>query len=127
MIKKVKLPLIGVGRANTIHKSSNMGYPTENRVLIAVPADPELKVGGLYIPNQNKEDIPRKGVIVQMGFITEEYLTYRELKVGDIITYGMYAGKEIEPPIPEDIDTTDLKFYVLSLSEIIYIEHNFNE
>lgn len=123
MIKNAQLPLIGSDRAKEISRNLN-GYPTENRVIIAVPADPEVKVGGLYIPNQNKEDIPRKGVMIQTGIITEEYRTYKSISVGDILTYGIYAGKEIEVSLPEEIDTTDLKFFVLSLSEIIYIEEN---
>lgn len=123
MIKKVQLPLISSERAKEISNNLN-GYPTENRVIIAVSADPEVKMGGLYIPNQNKEDIPRKGVMIQTGIITEEYRTYKSINVGDILTYGLYAGKEIEVSLPEEIDTTDLKFFVLSLSEIIYIEEN---
>lgn len=125
MIKNIKLPLIGVNEAKEIYAQLN-GYPTENRVVIAVPSDPGLKVGELYLPNNNKEDIPRKGVIIQMGEITEEYRTYSEIDLGDIITYGMYAGKEIDPPFRNEVDTTDLKFYVLSLSEIIYVEKNSN-
>lgn len=126
MIKNIKLPLIGLTKAREIWAQLD-GYPTENRVVIAVPADPEVKVGGLYLPSKNKEDIPRKGVIIQTGEFTEDYKTYTGIKVGDIVTYGMYAGKEIDPPFKtEEIDTTDLKFYVLSLSEIIYVEKNFN-
>lgn len=127
MIKDVKLPLINAEKAKSICNNLT-GYPTENRVLIAVPANPEVTKGGIILPGQNKEDLPRKGVLVQRGEITEENLTYSGLKVGDVVTYGMYAGKEIDPPFRGDFEEylTDLKFYVLSLTEIIYIELNRN-
>lgn len=127
MIKDVKLPLIDANKAKSICNNLT-GYPTENRVLIAVLANPEITKGGIILPGQNKEDLPRKGVIVQVGEVTEDNITYRGLKVGDVVTYGMYAGKEIDPPFKDDFeeDLTDLKFYVLSLTEIIYIELNRN-
>lgn len=126
MIKDIELPLISPTKAKEI--ADNMiGYPTENRIVIAVSATPDgVKVGSLYLPNQNKEEIPRKGVAIKIGTITEDYRTYKDIEIGNILTYGMYAGKEIDPKFKKELDTTDLKFYVLSLSEIIYIEANFN-
>ena len=73
------------------------GCPTENRVLILSPKEVNQTRSGLIIPEQVKEGVPRKGVIVKLGEITEEYRTYRDLvQVGRIVTYGLYAGKEME-------------------------------
>lgn len=71
--------------------------PNRNRVLILSPKEVNQTKSGLIIPEQVKEGVPRKGVVVKSGEITEEYKTYRELvAVGRIVTYGLYAGKELE-------------------------------
>ena len=55
------------------------GSPTENRVLILSPKEVNQTKSGLFIPEQVKEGVPRKGVVVKSGIITEEYNTYRTL------------------------------------------------
>lgn len=109
------------------------GCPTENRVLILSPKEVNQTKSGLIIPEQVKEGVPRKGVVVKSGEITEEYKTYRELvAVGRVVTYGMYAGKELEfeirPDWPESVKNILEKniVTVLSLNEIIYSEANNN-
>ena len=89
--------------------------------------------GGLIIPEQVKEGVPRKGVIVKLGEITEEYRTYRDLvQIGRIVTYGLYAGKELEfetdkltPGLQQLLEKNTLT--VLSMNEIIYSEPNNND
>ena len=51
------------------------GCPTENRVLILSPKEVNQTKSGLIIPEQVKEGVPRKGVVVKSGEITEEYKT----------------------------------------------------
>ena len=88
---------------------------------------------GLIIPEQVKEGVPRKGVIVKLGEITEEYRTYRDLvQIGRIVTYGLYAGKELEfetdkltPGLQQLLEKNTLT--VLSMNEIIYSEPNNND
>lgn len=109
------------------------GCPTENRVLILSPKEVNQTRSGLIIPEQVKEGVPRKGVIVKLGEITEEYRTYRDLvQIGRIVTYGLYAGKELE--FETDKLTTGLQqllekntLTVLSMNEIIYSEPNNND
>lgn len=109
------------------------GCPTENRVLILSPKEVNQTRSGLIIPEQVKEGVPRKGVIVKLGEITEEYRTYRDLvQVGRIVTYGLYAGKELE--FETDKLTQGLQqllekntLTVLSMNEIIYSEPNNND
>lgn len=109
------------------------GCPTENRVLILSPKEVNQTRSGLIIPEQVKEGVPRKGVIVKLGEITEEYRTYQDLvQVGRIVTYGLYAGKELE--FETDKLTLGLQqllekntLTVLSMNEIIYSEPNNND
>lgn len=109
------------------------GCPTENRVLILSPKEVNQTRSGLIIPEQVKEGVPRKGVIVKLGEITEEYRTYRDLvQIGRIVTYGLYAGKELE--FETDKLTSGLQqilekntLTVLSMNEIIYSEPNNND
>lgn len=109
------------------------GLIPENKLLILTPKESEHKVGNILIPGMSEKDIPRKGVIIQSGEITEEYRTFRQLiQPGRIITYGLYAGKEIEFPkesFPIEVypDFEQQKFTVLSLTEIAYSENNPNK
>lgn len=107
------------------------GCPTENRVLILSPKEINQTKSGLIIPEQVKEGVPRKGVVVKSGEITEEYKTYRELvDIGRIVTYGLYAGKEIEletdelPPALKQLLEKNV-LTVLSMNEVVYSEPNY--
>lgn len=109
------------------------GLPTENRILILSPKDQEVTSSGIIIPTSNNNDIPNKGVVISSGIITDEYKTYKDLiKTGNIVTYGMYAGKELDfnPKLFEeagiDFGKDKHKFSVLSLNEIIFVEPNNN-
>lgn len=107
------------------------GYLPENRVMIVTPNNTDVKVGNILLPDTtDKKDLPRKGVIVQMGCLSEENIYYKDLlSIGRILTYGMYAGKELDFP-QELFDTVknfnldDHTFTVLSIQEIIYSELN---
>lgn len=107
------------------------GFPTENRILILSPKDQEIKVGEIIIPGTAKEERPNKGVVIIAGEITEENKTYRDLvKVGRVVTYGMYAGKKIDfdKKIFDEAGITfgddKHEFSVLSLTEVIFTENN---
>ena len=103
------------------------GTPTENRVLIISPTNQETMVGSIIIPSKVSQDnIPNKGVVIMIGEITEEYDSYSKiLEIGKIVTYGRYAGKEINfNPVEVNINSEDYKFTVLSLNEILFIENN---
>lgn len=109
------------------------GSPTENRVLILSPKEVNQTKSGLFIPEQVKEGVPRKGVVVKSGIITEEYNTYKDfVGIGRIVTYGLYAGKEMEfetdkltPGLQQLLEKNTLT--VLSMNEIIYSEPNNND
>ena len=66
--------------------------PLANRVVIE-PKEAETKTAsGLYIPDTAKEK-PQQGKIVAAGpGIKDEPM---EVKVGDVVLYGKYAGTEV--------------------------------
>jgi chaperonin GroES len=66
--------------------------PLADRVLV-LPAAAEEKIGGIIIPDTAKEK-PLHGTIVAAGNGTKDEAM--ELKAGDIVLYGKYAGTKIE-------------------------------
>lgn len=99
------------------------GAPTENRVLVVTPIETTTK-GGIFIPGtEDKDTLPRKGRIIQMGPISEEYIkTYgKQLEVGDYAYYGLYAGKEVEMEYL-GINSKKFAITILTLTEVLYIE-----
>lgn len=123
-MSKVELNLLSVEKAKWLNeKLKGVGTPTGSRVLIVSPvvtADTKTK-GGLYIPrDHDKDTVPRKGVVIQVGPITNEQREdYPGLQVGAVVTYGLYAGKELDIlDLPDQVTT------ILSLNEILYIETN---
>jgi len=66
--------------------------PLADRVLIE-PAEAETKTAsGLYIPDTAKEK-PQRGTVIAVGNGKKD--EPMELKQGDIVLYGKYAGTEI--------------------------------
>lgn len=123
-MSKVELNLLSVEEAKWLNeKLKGVGTPTGGRVLIVSPkVTSETKTqSGLYIPqDHDKDTVPRKGVVIQVGYITKEQeVDYPGLQVGAVVTYGLYAGKESDVlDLPDQVTT------ILSLNEILYIETN---
>lgn len=123
MLNNIDFNLISQALASDINKVL-LGKPTENRIVLAVNPTERRSMGGLYIPDAAKEDIPKKGVVVAKGPCNED-LVHESIQIGDVVSYGMYGGKEIYPSMASEIEEAkDLKYYVLSSSEVIYIEPN---
>ncbi len=66
--------------------------PLGDRVLVE-PAKAEEVVGGIIIPDSAKEK-PLKGVVKAVGPGTKD--EQMQVKAGDTVLYGKYAGTEIE-------------------------------
>lgn len=119
---KVKLNLISVEEARSLNsKLKGIGTPTNGRVLILSPVGEVQTQTGLYVPSdRDKETVPRKGVVVQIPKLSSEQKEdYPGLQVGSVVTYGIYAGKEVDVlDLPNQVAT------ILSLTEILYIETN---
>jgi chaperonin GroES len=87
--------------------------PLGDRVLIRALDEAEQKVGGIIIPDTAKER-PQKGEVIEVGDgrRTEEGKRVPlEVKKGDRILYGKYAGTEIRLEGDE--------YLILSESEIL--------
>ncbi len=67
--------------------------PLADRVLVQPNPAEEKTAGGLIIPDSAKEK-PLAGKVVAVGPGTSE--TTMEVKVGDQVLYGKYAGQEIQ-------------------------------
>lgn len=103
---------------------SGKGFPTEDRILIVSPTGEQITKGGIIISSSvDKKDLPRKGVVIQNNSNLDDFI-----KVGTIVTYGMYAGKELhfDEELYEHIGIRkeDYTLTILSTSEVIYVEQN---
>ncbi len=66
--------------------------PLADRVLVQ-PQEAETKTAsGIFIPDTAKEK-PQRGVVIAVGKGTKDEAM--ELKTGDVVLYGKYAGTEI--------------------------------
>ena len=66
--------------------------PLADRVVIEPKAAETKTASGLYIPDTAKEK-PQQGVVVAVGPGKKD--EPMELKVGDTVIYGKYAGTEV--------------------------------
>ena len=67
--------------------------PLADRVLIKTDKEEEKSAGGIIIPDSAKEK-PLKGKVIAVGKGTKDEAM--ELKEGNEVLYGKYAGTEIE-------------------------------
>lgn len=72
--------------------------PLQDRIIVKRLEEENMTAGGLYIPDTAKEK-PQKGEIVAVGKgkVTEDGKVLPvDLKVGDKVLFGKYAGTEIK-------------------------------
>ena len=84
--------------------------PLSDRVLVMPNPAEEKTAGGLFIPDTAKEK-PLMGKVIAVGPGTAE--VKMEVKVGDTVMYGKYAGTEI------NVDGTD--YLIMKQSDILAI------
>lgn len=84
--------------------------PLADRVVVE-PKEAETKTAsGLYIPDTAKEK-PQQGTVVAVGPGTKDI--EMEVKVGDVVLYGKYAGTEVT--------FEDKKYLIMKQSDILAI------
>lgn len=84
--------------------------PLADRVVVE-PKEAETKTAsGLYIPDTAKEK-PQQGTAVAVGPGTKD--VEMEVKVGDVVLYGKYAGTEVT--------FEDKKYLIMKQSDILAI------
>ncbi|MDR0660547.1 MAG: co-chaperone GroES [Prevotellaceae bacterium] len=66
--------------------------PLADRVLIEPKEAEEKTASGIYIPDTAKEK-PQRGTVIAVGSGTKDVTM--EVKIGDEVLYGKYAGTEI--------------------------------
>ena len=108
---------------------TNIGIPSNNRVLILTPNAETQTSSGIIIPESVKEGKPRKGVIISRGIMDDDSVADTITQVGNLVTYGLYAGKDLDIDtslFPETLQKILSRntLTVLSISEIIYAEYN---
>lgn len=82
--------------------------PLADRVLVE-PKEAETKTAsGLYIPDTAKEK-PQQGVVVAVGPGKKD--EPMELKAGDVVLYGKYAGTEVS--------FEDKKYLIMKQSDVL--------
>lgn len=122
----VDFNLIGYKKAKEISQAL-LGRPTENRVLLAVTQKDRKSDSGLFLPDNDKNELPKKGVIVSKGVLNDDPI-HASLNIGDVVLYGIYGGKEIYPEFTCKVEgIEDIKYFVLASNEIIFIEPNTKE
>jgi chaperonin GroES len=92
---------------------NNMGTnikPLGTRVLIEVTESEQKTASGIIIPDSAKEK-QQRGTVIATGKGTDS--EKMEVKVGDVVLYGKFAGTEIE----ED----GKKYLILNQSDILAI------
>lgn len=84
--------------------------PLADRVVVE-PKEAETKTAsGLYIPDTAKEK-PQQGTVIAFGPGTKD--VEMEVKVGDVVLYGKYAGTEVS--------FEDKKYLIMKQSDILAI------
>ena len=84
--------------------------PLNDRILVLRTEGEQKTAGGIFIPDTAKEK-PQKGTVVAVGPGTKD--DKMEVKVGDVVLYGKYAGTEIS------IDNTD--YLIMKQTDILAI------
>ena len=84
--------------------------PLNDRVLVKRLESEERTASGLYIPDTAKEK-PLAGKVIAVGPGTSD--VKMEVKVGDQVLYGKYAGQEI------NVDGTD--YLIMKQQDILAI------
>jgi len=86
------------------------GKVLAGKVLIQPQEAEEKTASGIIIPDSAKEK-PRAGTVVLVGASKKD--EEMELKKGDVVLYGKYAGQEL------NIDGKD--YLLLSQTDVLYI------
>ena len=67
--------------------------PLQDRILVQ-PTKAEEKIGGIIIPDTASKEKPTQGTVIAVGNGTKD--EEMQLKAGDNVLYGKYAGNEVE-------------------------------
>ena len=71
--------------------------PLHENIIVRRTSELEVSAGGIYIPEQNR-DKPSEGIIlgVGSGYRTPAGIVPLEVKEGDLVAFGRYAGNDVK-------------------------------
>ncbi|HBF88924.1 MAG TPA: co-chaperone GroES [Bacteroidales bacterium] len=84
--------------------------PLADRVLIEPQVAEQVTASGIIIPDTAQEK-PQRGIVIAVGSGTKD--EKMEVKVGDVVLYGKYAGTEL------NIDRKD--YIIMRQSDILAV------
>ena len=84
--------------------------PLADRVLIEPRVAEQVTASGIIIPDTAQEK-PQRGIVIAVGSGTKD--EKMEVKVGDVVLYGKYAGTEL------NIDRKD--YIIMRQSDILAV------
>ena len=84
--------------------------PLADRVLVEPKEAETMTAAGLYIPDTAKEK-PQQGTVLAVGPGKKD--EPMELKVGDVVLYGKYAGTEVT--------VEDKKYLIMKQSDVFAV------
>ena len=79
--------------------------PLHDRIIVTRIEEEEQRVGGIIIPDSAKEK-PQQGKVIAVGkgrIEKDGKVTPLDVKPGDVVLFGKYAGQEIKIDGPEHL------------------------
>lgn len=103
-------------------KVKRFGTVPANKVLIVKPKDRVCRnnSSGLILPEDSNLH-RNEGVIIGCGIVEAEF-GFTQLRAGDVVTFGEYAGKEVAIyGLLHEEDELEYSLHILSLTEVVFI------
>ncbi|MDY0190786.1 MAG: co-chaperone GroES [Desulfuromonas sp.] len=73
--------------------------PLQDRIIVECVEEETTTAGGIIIPDTASKEKPQEGVVIAVGkgkVTSEGKVVPMDLKVGDRVLFGKYAGSEIK-------------------------------
>ncbi len=73
--------------------------PLQDRIIVECVEEETKTAGGIIIPDTASKEKPQEGVVIAVGkgkITSEGKIVAMDLKVGDRVLFGKYAGSEIK-------------------------------
>lgn len=81
--------------------------PIEDRIVVLCDAPTTMTAGGLYIPDEAKEQKTQRGRVIAVGPDVEY------INEGEVVIFGKYAGT--------DILVDNISYLILKLDEVLCV------
>lgn len=85
--------------------------PLGDRILVKIDAEKEVRSSGIMLPDTAEKKTKSQGTIVGLG--SGEDLAKLNLKEGDKVMFGKYAG--------DDVELEDVKYKIVSHEDVLAV------